>query len=64
MKSRKIKNKYIGLLWIGFMILSLLSTVQTVAAQTYTEGYYEYEVKEEAIIITCYFGTETEITLP
>lgn len=41
-----------------------LFTSKIRAAQTYTEKDYYYELKDDSIIITGYFGSDTEITLP
>lgn len=51
-----------GMLCVFLLFFLFIQPV--LAAQTYTEGYYYYELKEDAIVITGYFGEETEITLP
>lgn len=47
-----------------FVFAFICFTSETIAATTYTEGYYYYEVQDESIVITGYFGSDTEITVP
>lgn len=42
----------------------LLAAEPVMAATTYTEGDYYYQIKEDAVVITGYFGYDTKITLP
>lgn len=47
-----------------FIVTVGFATEHVCAATTYTEGDFYYEIKDESIVITGYFGYDTEITLP
>ena len=49
---------------ICMFILLLFLPVKSLAATVYTEGDFYYELQDESIVITGYFGSDTEITLP
>ncbi len=46
------------------LLASLLLGGTAMAAQIYTEGYFEYQVKEDSVTICGYYGKETEVTVP
>lgn len=48
------------------MLLGLLAGLLLfpATAMAYTEGYFYYEVEDQSVIITGYFGDETEVTVP
>ena len=49
-----------------FSLLLLLCLPREVSAAegTYTEGYFQYEIVDEGIVITGYFGSEKTVTVP
>ena len=46
------------------LLCALLIAPLTAAAATYTEGYFFYEVEDESITITGYFGRDSEVDVP
>lgn len=63
-ECKKEKNIILVLLIMVFVFTFLIFRGTALAATVYTEGDYYYELQGEAIVITGYFGTDTEITLP
>ncbi len=63
-ECKKEKNRFfVSLIMVlAFTVLFFRGTA--LAATVYTEGDFYYELQDEAIVITGYFGTDTEITLP
>lgn len=49
---------------LTFVFVLTAGTSRVEAAQTYTDGYLEYQVRNNAAIICGYFGKETEVTVP
>ena len=49
-----------------FSLLLLLCLPREVSAaeETYTEGYFQYEIVDDGIVITGYFGSEKTVTVP
>ncbi|MDD3278828.1 MAG: hypothetical protein PHG16_08075 [Lachnospiraceae bacterium] len=61
MKNRKTKGLLLSMLcFVLFGVMNL----QVQAATVYTEGYLHYVIEDNAIAITEYFGSETEVTVP
>ena len=52
--------------WIGFVLCAMLvlSAPAVQGAAVYTEGYFEYQVKDGGIVICGYFGRESVVTVP
>lgn len=52
--------------WIGFAlcVMLVLAAPAVRGATVYTEGYFEYQVKDGGIVICGYFGRESEVTVP
>lgn len=63
-ECKKEKNIILVSLIMVFAFTFLIFRGTALAATVYTEGDYYYELQGEAIVITGYFGTDTEITLP
>ncbi len=52
--------------WIIFVSLFVLfgCPLTVSASQIYSEGYFQYRVEEEGVVICGYFGKEAEVTVP
>ena len=61
---KKEKNRFLVTLIMVLALTLLIFRGTALAAAVYTEDDFYYEVQGEAIVITGYFGTDTEITLP
>lgn len=59
---RKNKIKWSFLILFAFSFIYFKGTV--FAGTVYTEGDYYYRLEDDAIVITGYFGSDREITLP
>ncbi len=46
------------------LLASLFLGGTALAAQNYTEGYFEYQVEEASVTIVRYYGKESEVTVP
>lgn len=53
-------KKYI----VALCMILLMSFTNFITTMAYTEGYFEYEVSDQSVTITGYFGKETEVTVP
>jgi hypothetical protein len=49
---------------VAFFILICMYFCTTLTAFAYTEGYFEYKKDNGSIVITGYFGNESEVTVP
>jgi hypothetical protein len=56
-------NKIRKYLFVSLLVF-LFCTNNVYAAETYTEGYFYYQVENDSVIITGYFGTESVVTVP
>lgn len=62
--NKKTSKRYFFLL-VVFLAFTWFPCMGTALADTvYTEGDFYYELQDESIVITGYFGSDTEITLP
>lgn len=62
-KSKECKRIFFSLILL-FMFIFITSRDTVLAETVYTEGDFYYELQDESIMITGYFGSDTEITLP
>jgi predicted nucleic acid-binding Zn-ribbon protein len=46
------------------LLTAMLCVSSAFAAETYTEGYFYYQVEDHSITITGYFGRDSEVTVP
>ena len=60
----RIKKRVMLFAVLSVTAAFLLAAEPVMAATTYTEGDYYYQIKEDAVVITGYFGYDTKITLP
>ena len=52
------------LLTVLLLLLFCLPLEVSAAEGTYTEGYFQYEIVDEGIVITGYFGSEKTVAVP
>ena len=52
--------------WIGFAlcVMLVLTAPAVQGATVYTEGYFEYQVRDGGIVICGYFGRDSVVTVP
>lgn len=49
---------------LALCMMFLMLFAGSITTHAYTEGYFEYEVSEQSVTITGYFGNDTEVTVP
>ena len=59
---RNIKQTIVFFLMVSLLLVSMPSRVH--AKTTYSEGYFYYQIEDESVTITGYFGTKETITIP
>lgn len=50
--------------FISIMLVMLLCSIPVFGASAYTEGFFEYQIEDDSVTITDYFGKESEVTVP
>lgn len=58
------QKKYMKFLQICVLCMLLLIPATVYGATEYSEGYFHYEIEDDSISITGYFGTESEVSVP
>ena len=59
---RNIKQTIVFFLMVSLLLVSMPSRVY--AKTTYSEGYFYYQIEDESVTITGYFGTKESIIIP
>lgn len=59
---RNIKQTIVFFLMVSLLLVSMPSRVY--AKTTYSEGYFYYQIEDESVTITGYFGTKETIIIP
>ncbi|MCD8118268.1 MAG: hypothetical protein LUE29_02025 [Lachnospiraceae bacterium] len=62
--ERKRAVQVLILCFLTWCFLIAVSAQHAFAATTYTERYFKYEVEDGGVVITGYFGTASEVTVP